>query len=323
MAKVFITRKIPGDAVEKLSARGHAVVLSSKNRPLSKRELLKELARGSYDGVLCLLHDTIDKEVFDAAPSVKIYANYAVGFNNIDTEEAKRRGIAVTNTPSDAVNESVAEHTFALLLSLAHRIAEGDSFMRKGKYAGWDPNLLIGADIKGKTLGVLGAGRIGTYVIQKAVQGFGMKAVYFDVIRNERAEREYGAVFLPSVEEVLKVADAVTLHVLLNESTKHLINAERLALMKKTACIVNTSRGGVIDEQALCDALQKGVIAGVALDVYENEPKVTKELLKLPNVVLTPHIASATENARADMSRLAAQNLIDFFDGKPPANMVK
>lgn len=323
MSKIFVTRPIPGSATKMLRERGHTVEVNPKDKPLSKRELLKELSRVSYDGVLCLLYDAIDKEVFDAAPSVKIYANYAVGFNNIDTEEAKRRGIAVTNTPSDAVNESVAEHVFALLLALSHRITEGDSFMRSGKYTGWNPNLLIGADIKGKTLGVIGAGRIGTYVLQKAVQGFGMKAVYFDVIRNERAEREYGAVFLSSAEEVLQVADVITLHVLLNESTKHLISEERLARMKPTAVIVNTSRGAVIDEQALFDALNKGALAGAALDVYENEPKVARGLLKLRNVVLTPHIASATEGARDDMSRIAAQNLIDFFDGKQPSNMVK
>ncbi len=320
--KIFVTRKIPGSAVEMLEGKGHVVVVGSDTGVLPKKKIIKELSRSSYDGVLCLLHDLIDKEIFDAAPSVKIYANYAVGFNNIDTDEAKKRGITITNTPSDAVNESVAEHTFALLLSLAHRIAEGDAFMRKGKYEGWDPNLLIGTDIKGKMLGVIGAGRIGSFVVEKAARGFGMKAVYFDVVRNERIESELGAVFLPTVEEVLKVSDFVTLHVFLNESTRHLINAERLALMKPMALIVNTSRGPVIDEKALCNALQSGKIGGAALDVYEDEPKVTKGLLKLSNVILTPHIASATDGARNDMSRIAAQNLIDFFEGKKPTNCV-
>lgn len=320
--KIFVTRKIPGSAVEMLEGKGHVVVVGSDTGVLPKKKIIKELSRSSYDGVLCLLHDLIDKEIFDAAPSVKIYANYAVGFNNIDTDEAKKRGITITNTPSDAVNESVAEHTFALLLSLAHRIAEGDAFMRKGKYEGWDPNLLIGTDIKGKMLGVIGAGRIGSFVVEKATRGFGMKAVYFDVVRNERIESELGAVFLPTVEEVLKVSDFVTLHVFLNESTRHLINAERLALMKPMALIVNTSRGPVIDEKALCNALQSGKIGGAALDVYEDEPKVTKGLLKLSNVILTPHIASATDGARNDMSRIAAQNLIDFFEGKKPTNCV-
>lgn len=323
MAKIYVTRKIPGSAVEMLKNKGHILTVNFEDRPLSKDELKKELSRDSYDGVLCLLHDAINAEVFDAVPTAKMYANYAVGFNNVDVVEAKKRGITVTNTPSDAVNESVAEHAFALLLALAHRIAEGDSFVRSGKYTGWNPNLLIGSDIKGKTLGVIGAGRIGSYVIEKAVRGFGMKIVYFDVVRNEHIEKEFGATFLSSVEEVLKVSDAVTLHVLLNDSTKHLINSERLALMKPTALLVNTSRGPVIDERALVSALKSKSIGGAALDVYENEPALTAGLQELPNIVLTPHIASATVGAREDMSRIAAQNLIDFFDGKRPVNAVQ
>lgn len=322
MPKIFITREVPGGAADILKKKGFEITVSGKNRPLSKKELIKELKKGGYDGVLSLLHDTIDKEVFDAAPSVKIFANYAVGFNNIDVAEAKKRGITVTNTPSDAVNESVAEHTFALLLSLVHRIAEGDTLIRKGKYQGWDPNLLIGTDIKGKTFGVLGAGRIGTYVIQKAVQGFGMKAVYYDVVRNQKIEGEYGAVFLPTVEEVLKVSDVVSLHVNLTAETTHLINAERLALMKPESFLINTCRGPVVDENALCDALRNRTIRGAAIDVYEFEPKVATGLIQLPNVVMTPHIASATESARGDMSRLAAENLVAYFEGRKPANAV-
>src|SRR3989344_4614154 len=198
--KIFITRPILGKAKEMLEGKGHEVFEQNENRALSKSELINALKGGSYDGVLSLLHDRIDAEIFDAAPTVKIYANYAVGFNNVDVAEAKKRGIVVTNTPSNAVNESVAEHTFALILSLAHRIVEGDSYVRGGKYSGWDPNLLIGLDIKGKILGVIGAGRIGTSVIQKAVQGFGMRALYYDVIRNEHAEKEFGVEFKATIE---------------------------------------------------------------------------------------------------------------------------
>ncbi|OHA26555.1 MAG: hypothetical protein A3H57_01650 [Candidatus Taylorbacteria bacterium RIFCSPLOWO2_02_FULL_43_11] len=323
MKKIYVTRSIPAPAVEMLEAKGYAVTVSPHERALTKAELLKALGGQAYDGVLTLLHDEINAEVFDAAPSVKIYSNYAVGFNNIDTSEAVRRGVTVTNTPSDAVNESVAEHTFALLLACMHRIVEGDTFMRAGTYKGWDPNLLIGTDLKGKTLGAIGAGRIGALVIEKAVRGFGMKVVYFDVVRNERVEKEYGAEYLSSVEEVLKVADAVTLHVLLTKETQHLMNAARFALMKKSAYLINTCRGPVVDETALADALSKGIIRGAAIDVYEHEPSVAKGLLKLPNIIFTPHIASATDAARADMSTIAAQNLIDFFEGRIPAHVAQ
>jgi len=319
---IFITRPIPGRALTMLQQKGYVVTVPENDKPLPRKKLLKELAKGAYDGVLCLLHDSIDQEIFDLAPSVKIYANFAVGFNNIDVAEAKKRGIVITNTPSDAVNHSVAEHTMALLLSLTHRIVEGDSFVRKGWYKGWNPNLLLGTTLAGKTIGVLGAGRIGTFVIQKAVQGFGMKAVYFDVVRNERAEREYEARNLSSVEEVLKVSDVVTLHVNLTPETTHLINSERLSLMKPASYLINTCRGPVVDEQALSDALKKGTIRAAALDVYEFEPKVVKGLLKLPTTVLTPHIASATDEARDEMSRIAAENLIDFFEGRKPKNSV-
>lgn len=322
MAKIFMTRQIPGPAKEMLESAGHSVLVSSDDRPLKPAELIKSLKADSFDAVVSLLYDEINASVFDASPSVKLYANYAVGFNNIDVSEAIRRGITVTNTPSDLVNESVAEHTFSLALSLAHRIVEGDQCVRSGNYTGWNPNLLIGFDLKGKTFGVIGAGRIGSFVVQKAVQGFGMKAVYFDVVRNEYIEREYGAVFLPSVDEVLRVSDVVTLHVLLNEKTHHLINAEKFSLMKPSSILINTSRGPVVDEKALISALSKKQIRGAAIDVFEFEPEVSSTLRGLSNVIMTPHIASATEAARADMSRIVAQNILDFFNNKRPPNVV-
>ncbi len=322
MPKIFITRPVPGKAESMLREKGHDVTVNPHNEPLSREMLIKTLSEGQYDGVLSLLHDTIDSGVFDAAPSVKIFANYAVGYNNFDLDSARAHGVTVTNTPSNAVNESVGEHTFALMLALAHRIAEGDRYVRAGSYTGWDPNLLIGLDIKGKILGVIGAGRIGTSVIQKAVQGFGMRVVYYDIVRNEYAEKEYGAVFKETVDEVLTEADIVTLHVNLSDETTHLINTERLALMKRDALLINTCRGPVVDEQALQRALSEKVIRGAAIDVYEFEPKVADGLTSLSNIVLTPHIASATEASRNDMSDIAARNLIEFFDGKKPTNTV-
>ncbi|HEY4511015.1 MAG TPA: NAD(P)-dependent oxidoreductase, partial [Candidatus Paceibacterota bacterium] len=206
-----------------------------------------------------------------------------------------------------------------LILALATRTVEGDRFMREGKYKGWDPLLLLSRDLKGQTVGVLGAGRIGESLLRMLIRGFGMKALYHDVRRNEAIEKE-GAVFRATPEEVLAEADFVSLHVPLNENTRHLIDARRLKMMKKGAYLVNTSRGPVIDEEALADALARGVIQGAALDVFENEPAVHPGLLACPTVILTPHIASATESARREMAELAARNLIDFFSGKKPQN---
>ena len=320
--KIYITRRIPENGIKMLQDKGFELDINPKNRPLSEKELIKILKKKQYDGVLSLLTDKINAAVFDAAPTVKIFANYAVGFNNIDVAEAKKRGITITNTPG-GLTESVAEHTFALILALTCRVVEGDTFVRKGKYSGWDPMLLLGVDLIGRTLGVLGTGRIGADVVHKAVRGFKMKAVYYDVVRNENLEKEYGAVFMNTPEEVLKQADVVSVHVPLMESTRHLINAERLKLMKPTAYLVNTSRGPVIDEKALVEALKKGQIAGAVLDVFEDEPKLAKGLAKLSNVVLTPHIASGTIAAREEMAHMAAENLVAFFEGKVPPNLVK
>lgn len=320
MKKIFVTRRIPEIGLQMLRAAGHAVEISPKNLPLTKRELIRTLRKGAYDGVLSLLTDTIDGDIFDAAPHAKIFANFAVGFNNIALEEAKKRGVTITNTPG-ASTESVSEFTLALILNIARRVSEGDRFMRAGKFKGWGPPM-FGRDIKGMTLGIIGSGRIGAEVAKKALRGFEMRVVYYDVVRNESLEREYGARFVPTLEEVLRTADIVSLHVPLLDSTRHLINAERLALMKKTAYLVNTSRGPVIDENALVDALHRGVIAGAGLDVFECEPKLAKGLEKLENVVLTPHIAAGTEIARQEMSRLAALNLIAFFEGRTPPNLI-
>lgn len=321
MKKIFVTRQIPDNGLALLRERGFAVEVWPKNRPLAKRELIKILRKGNYDGVLSLLTDTIDAEVMDAAPSVKIFANYAIGFNNFDLAAAKERNVVLTNTPGGGA-ERVAEHAWALLLALSCRVVEGDLLVRRGKYKGWDPLLLHGTNLAGKTLGIIGTGRIGADVAHRAKNGFMMQVVYYDIVRNEKLENDLGAVFYSTVEEVLKVADVVSLHVPLSEATHHLINRERLACMKKTAYLVNTSRGPVVDEVALVAALKNGVIAGAGLDVFEYEPRLAKGLAKLPNVVLTPHIASATAEARRDMARLAAENLIAFFGGKTPQNVV-
>ena len=321
MGKIFITRKIPDIGVEILKNKGYTVDIYPKDSILSKKELIRILKNGSYDAVLCLLTDAIDGEVFSAAPSVKLFVNYASGYDNIDIAEAVKRGITIANAPAPLSSEAVAEHTIALMLALAARIVEADEFVRRGKYKGWAPMNFIGTDILGKTLGLIGAGRIGKRVAFYS-KGLGMKIIYTDVVRNDQIEKECGAVYLNSVEEILKTADIISLHVPLLDSTRHLINEARLRLMKPTSFLINTSRGAVIDEQALEKALREKIISAAALDVFEFEPKLSRGLIKLQNVILTPHIASASVEARNEMAQIAALNVVDFFEGRAPRNIV-
>ena len=322
--KILITRQIPDKGINLLKEKGYEITVSPHDRVLSKEELIEYLQKDRYDAALCLLTDKIDAEVLNAAKEsgVKIIANYAVGLDNVDMKAAGERGIMVTNTPG-VLTDTVAEHTFALMLAIAHRIAEADRFTRAGKYEGWAPMLFLGDDVAGKTLGILGLGRIGARVAYHGKKGFDMRVIYYDIKRNEEFEREYGAKFLENPEDVFKEADFISIHVPLLDSTKHLVNAARLRLMKKTAYLVNTSRGAVVDERALAEALKAGVIKGAALDVFEHEPDVEPLLLELDNVILTPHIASATEATREKMSEMAADNIIAALSGQTPPNTVK
>lgn len=321
MANIYVTRLIPASGIDMLKAAGHSVDVNPEDRVLEKSELISALKAKPYDAVLCLLTDPIDGEVFDAVPTAKIFSNYAVGFNNINIEEAKKRNVMITNTPG-VLTHTVAEHAIGLMLSLTSRISEGDRFMRKGLYHGWGPMMLLGMDLKGKTFGLLGAGRIGFDAAVIAKNGFGMNVIYYDVKQNEEVEK-MGAVFRASLEDVIKEADVVSIHVPLLDSTKHLMNKERLSMMKKTAYLINTSRGPIIDEVALVDALKNGVIAGAGLDVFENEPKMAEGLAECENAVLTPHIASATTETRSKMAEMAAQAILDVLAGKEPQNLVK
>lgn len=319
---IFMTRRIPSRAEEMLREAGYEVTVSQKDGVLTREELKSALAEKEYDAVASLLTDAVDADIISAMPaSVKIIANYAVGFNNIDVPTAHARGMVVTNTP-DVLTATVAEHTVALILTLASRIAEGDRFIREGKFVGWEPMLLLGTDLKGKTLGLVGAGRIGSEVAGILHRGFGMDVLYSDVKQNEALEALCGAKFCATHEEVLAVADVVSIHVPLLPTTKHLINAERLATMKKHALLVNTSRGPVVDENALVDALKAGTIRGAALDVFEFEPKVTQGLLELPNVVVNPHLASATEETRTKMAEMVATNIIEVLEGRTAPNAI-
>lgn len=320
--KVFITRRIPEIGIDMLRNKGWEVDIYPKDQVPSQKEIVKYLKKKSYDAVVTLLTDKIDRIIFDASPSTKIYANYAIGFDNIDVSEAEKMGIIVTNTPGDYAG-CVAEHAMAMILNLATRMTEGDRYVRSGKYKGWSPMNFIGTDVRGKTLGLIGAGGIGEYLARLSISGFKMKVIYYDVIRNNLLEKDSGVIYVSTVEDVLKQADFISLHVPLLDSTRHLISEDHLKIMKPESFLINTSRGAVVDEVALVKALQNKTIKGAGLDVFEFEPILAKGLTKLENVILTPHIASARESARNEMSITVAKNIIDFLEDRVPRNVVK
>jgi len=316
--KVYITRRIPEPGIEMIR-KEHEVEVNPYDRVLTREELLQAVK--GKDGILCLLTDKIDAEVFDAAgPQLKVVSNYAVGYDNIDVNEATKRGIVVTNTPG-VLTETTADLAWALILATARRIVEADKFTRAGKYEGWAPMLFLGQDVYGKTLGIIGMGRIGQAVARRA-KGFNMKVLYNDIRRiPEELEKELNATFV-SLDELIEQSDFVSLHTYLSPETYHLINEERLRKMKKTAYLINTSRGPVVDESALVRALKEGWIAGAGLDVYEFEPKLVPGLAECENAVLLPHIASASVETRTKMATMAAENLLAVLAGKMPPNPV-
>ena len=321
--KIFITRPIPESGIKLLRDKGYEVLINeaAKDRAADKQEILAGI-KGT-DALLSVLTEKIDAEIMDTGlPTLKIIANYAVGFDNIDLDAAKQRNLMVTNTP-DVLTNTVAEHTFALMLAISHRIAEADKFIRAGMYSAWGPMLLLGTDLSGKTLGVVGLGRIGSRVAYYAAKGFGMKVLYTDVKKDENFERGVGAQFFENIDDLLSRSDFISIHVPLLESTRHLINENKLKQMKTSAYLINTSRGPVIDEKALAKALKEKWIRGAAIDVFENEPKVEPELFRFNNIILTPHIASATEETRNAMAELAAKNIIEALEGRTPPNLVK
>lgn len=328
--KIFITRNIPQSGIDLLHLKGYEVTINSNDKVFTKDELIAALKKDQYDAVLCLLTDKIDADIFDAAgKQCKIFANYAVGVDNIDLKTAAGRGVMITNTPG-VLTDSVAEHAVALMLSIAHRIPESDRFTRAGKYHGWEPMLLLGHDVTKKILGIVGLGRIGSRVAHIVAGGLGMKVLYYDVKRAESFEREFpvGDNGVPQVEFrenpdlIFQQADFISIHVPLLPTTRHMVDARRLGLMKKTAYLINTSRGPIVDEAALVEALKNKTLCGAALDVYENEPALASGLAELENVVLTPHTASGTEETRQAMSLLAAQNIIEALEGRTPPNVV-
>ncbi len=320
--KIFVTRKIPDAGLDLLKKnKKFKVSVWSKSDAIPQKVLLKKVK--GVDAILSLLTEKINEDVLVAAgPQLKIVANYAVGYDNIDVPVAKKHDVIVTNTPG-VLTEAVAEHTVGLMMAVGKRIVEADKFTRQEKYKTWQPMLLLGTQFYKKTIGIVGAGRIGSFVAKFASDGLGMKVLYTDMHRNKDLEKKFGAKKV-SLRQLLKQSDVVTLHVPLLPSTKYLIDFKELGMMKKNAILINTSRGPVVREKALLKALSKKQIFGAGLDVFECEPAIDCDLRdklalkKLDNVVLTPHIASGTNEARDMMAEIAAKNIIAVLSGKKP-----
>ena len=313
--KVLITREIPDAGIRLLKQHPEIELDYRKGPPLSKEEM-KDAVK-DVDALIPVIPDQIDKEIIEAGENLKLIATYSVGYDHIDLETAKENDIYVSNTPGD-LTESVAEHTITLMLAVGRKIVQADKFVRKGEYHYWDPMIFLGPQFMGKTLGIIGFGRIGQHVADIARDGFNMRIVYSDVVKHVNS----GAEMLP-LEELLETSDIVSINCNLTKATHHLIDEPELRKMKPNAILINTSRGPVVNEHSLITALKEQWIEGAGLDVFEEEPEVSKELRELENVILTPHIASATREARIQMATMAAKNVIEVLvNNGPPINEV-
>ena len=317
--KVLITRNFFNQAIEHIKKIANVEVYSSENDPIP-REILLEKVR-EVDGLLPMLTDRIDQELLDMGKQLKVVSNYAVGYNNIDVPEATKHGVMVTNTP-DVLTDTTADCAFMLLMAISRRLVEVDKYVREGKWVkAWGPKMLLGSDITGKTLGIIGLGRIGKAIVPRA-KGFKMKVIYHDSLRNKEAEKELDVKY-KSFDEVLVESDYISLHVPLTDETKHLIGEPELKKMKKTAFLINTSRGPVVDEKALTKALQEKLITGAALDVHYKEPTdPDNPLLNLDNVIVAPHIGSATNETRLAMAMRSATNLTAGLNDERPRDLL-
>jgi glyoxylate reductase len=310
---VFVTRPLPAPGCDLLVDLGYEVRANDEDRPLERAELIAGIE--GADALLCMLSDRIDVEVLDAAPLLRVVSKYAVGFDNIDVAAARQRGIEVTTTPG-VLTDATADLAWALLLAAARNLGAGERLVRAGEWTGWAPRQLLGEPLRHQTLGIVGMGAIGQAVARRA-QGFGMKVVYFN--RNQVApeiETSLGAEFV-SFDDLLRRSDFLSLHAPLNDQSRHMFDARAFRLMKPTAVLVNTGRGALIDEAELVNVLGEGRIAAAGLDVYEFEPKITDGLLTLDNVVLAPHLGSASTLARGDMVRLCCENIVEVLSGRP------
>ncbi|MHA1835540.1 MAG: glyoxylate reductase [Candidatus Odinarchaeia archaeon] len=316
---LLITRSIPNPRIDEL-IKYYDIEVASDEKPLSKEELKIKIK--DRDAVISLLSDPLDQDVLSAAQKLKIIAQYAVGYDNIDVSYAKKKGILITNTPG-VLTETTADTAWMLLMAVARRVVEADDYIRKGKWKyGWGAQLLLGRDVYGKTLGIIGLGRIGAAVARRA-KGFNMTVYYYNRSRKSELEKSLGIEFKP-LDVLLKESDFITIHTPLTKETFHLIGEKELKLMKTTAFLINTARGKVVDEKALIKALQEGWIAGAGLDVFYDEPlPIESPLLKLNNVVLTPHIGSGSIETRQKMAEIVADNLIAFAKGLRPPNLIE
>ncbi len=315
--KVFVTSIIPELGIKILRDNNIQVVQNKSYLPIEKEKLIRKAK--DCDGLLCLLSNKIDRDIIDGLPRLKVISNYAVGFNNIDVDYATEKKIWVTNTP-DVLTDATADLAFALLLACSRRIVEADKFTRDGKFKIWQSDLMLGKDLKNKTIGIIGAGRIGQAVGRRAV-GFGMKILYYDKKRIIEFEKETGAKF-SNLNQLLKKSDFISIHTPLTKETYHMIDKEEFKIMKDGAILINTARGEIVNEKELVNALKSGKLFSAGLDVYEFEPKITRDLLKMKNVVLLPHIGSATVETRNKMAELAAKNIINVLKGRRPLTPV-
>lgn len=312
--KVFITREIPEEGLRILEkANIEYEVFPHAFTPARREDIVNGMQ--GCEGLVTLLSDSIDAELLRSNPNLKIVSQYAVGYNNIDLETAKELGITVTNTPG-VLTEATADLTWGLILSAARWIVNSDRFMRKMKFQGWAPLLQRGMEMHGRTLGIVGAGRIGSAVAKRAT-GFDMTIIYHNRTKNLELEEQTGATYV-AFDDLVRQSDVISVHTPLTPETRHLFTEREFKLMKKTAVFVNTSRGGCVDEKALLHALKAGEIFAAGLDVYEQEPQYTEGLQELDNVVMVAHIGSATMKSRADMAIIAARNLVNFFEGREP-----
>lgn len=315
--KVFLTRELPSEVMKRLE-KETVLEVNGEDKVLSKEEIIQGLK--GKDALLCLLTDSIDEEVLSADPALKIVANYAVGYNNIDVEAATARGIPVSNTPG-VLTETSADLAFALIMAVSRRVVEADAYLRSGKWGGWGPLQFLGPDVYGAVLGIVGLGRIGKAVARRG-QAFGMKVKYWNRTRlSAQEEQQEGLEYLP-FEDLLRTADFVSLHVAFAPETTHLISDPELKMMKPEAVLINTSRGAVVDEKALVKALKEGQIWGAGLDVFEHEPAVEAELLTMKKVVLLPHLGSASVATRTKMGMMAIDNILAAWRGEKIPNLV-
>lgn len=315
-AKLYLARPLPKPVMDVICGRFDLTV-PPLDRPPAKEEILAGIREAR--AVICTLNERFDEAMLGAAPSLRVIANYAVGYNNIDVAAAKARGVVVTNTP-DVLTNATADLTWALILAVARRVVDGDQLVRQNRWTGWSPTQMLGVDLAGKTLGIIGMGRIGQAVARRAV-GFDMNVLYWT--RSERPPQpDHPSWRRGSFEELLRRSDFLSLHVPLTQETTHLINASALGLMKPTAFLINAARGPVVDEAALVKALQEGRLAGAGFDVYEKEPELHPGLRELSQVVLLPHLGSATMETRIKMGMMCVENVLAVLEGKPAPNRV-